>query len=247
MAEPGIPSRARGTARAATTVAAAVILCGGLLLFGSYLLHRERPLAGTPAPPALFNATVFTLPTHQRACMGSITLPPRGRILQLDLREAPSGTHGSSPIDAVLSAPGYRAVAHVPGEQSEGLVEVPIHPPPHPVVGSVCLINRGNAPLALAGSTEARSVSRATLTINGKATTGDIALTFLYDRRQSRLARLGEVFDHASNLTDRLVPVWLIWILAISVLFTVPIGTVALFRRALREDEVASSSSRRLP
>jgi hypothetical protein len=239
MAEARTPMPPRSPARTAAVVASAVILCGAVVLFASYLLHRERPLVGTPAPRALFKATVFTLPPHQPACMSAITLPPNGGTLQFELREVPGGAHGSPPIDALLRAPGYRALAHLPGEQPEGVVELPIRPPPHYGIGSVCLINSGTSAAALAGSTEARSVSRSTLTINSKPVAGDIALTFLSNHRKSRLSRVGEVFDHASNLTDHLIPVWLIWILAISVLLTVPIGTVSLFHRALREDEVA--------
>jgi hypothetical protein len=127
----------------------------------------------------------------------------------------------------------------VPGEQGEGEVQVAVRPPRRYVIGSACLINRGSTPAALLGSTEPRSISRAKLFLDGKPTAGDIALTFLDSRRKSRLSRLAEVFGHASNLTDHLIPVWLIWLLAICTLLSVPAATVALFHRALREDERA--------
>lgn len=235
-------NRIRGgsqTPRAAGTVIAGVVVLGLLVSFTSYLLHKERPLAGTPAPRALFKATLFTIPAHGRACMSDTTLPPNGRILQLELGEVSGGAHGNPPIDALLTAPGYSELAHLPSEQGEGAVQLPIRPPPHYVVGSVCLINRGGTPAGLAGSTEPRSISRSMLTINGKGAAGDIALTFLDSRPQSRLSRLGEVFGHASNLTDHLIPVWLVWIIAVTALLAVPVATVAFFRRALREDEIA--------
>jgi hypothetical protein len=235
----GSTSRGRSSnAQGAALVLAAVAVLGLLALFGSYLLHKERPIAGTPAPRALFKATLFTIAPRGRACMSSLTLPPNGRILALELGEA-SGGHTNPPLDVLLTAPGYRALVRVPSEQSEGEVQIPVRPPRHYAIGSACLINRGNASAVLSGSTEARSTSRVKLTLDGRPTEGDIALTFLNSRRESRLSRLAEVFGHASNLTDHLIPVWLIWVLGICSLLTLPALTVALFHRAVREDEAA--------
>jgi hypothetical protein len=242
MAERTNPDGPRSLARAAAAIAAAVIVCGALLLLATYLLHKEKPFAGTPSPRALFSATVFTVPAHQSACMSSVTLAPNGRILQFELREPAGSTHASPPIDALLSAPGYRELAHLPGEEPEGAVTLRVHPPRHYVIGSACLINRGSTPVGLAGSTEARSRSRVKLTLAGRPVAGDVALTFLSNRSQSRLSRLGEVFSHASNLTDRLIPVWLMWIVAIAVLLAVPTATVLMFYRALEEDELETPS-----
>jgi hypothetical protein len=227
----------RSLARTAAAIAAAVIAAGALLLLAFYLLHKEKPIAGTPAPRALFKATVFTIPPHGRACLSPVTLPPHGDLVQFEVREVQTSAHGVPPVDVVLSAPGYRATASLPAEEPEGVVGVPVEPPPHYVIGSVCLVNRGTSPLGLAGSTEARSVSRVTLTLNGRPTAGDIAVTFLKNRPQSRLSRIAEVFEHASNLTDRLIPAWLIWVVALVALTAVPVGTVAFINRALREDE----------
>jgi hypothetical protein len=231
---------ARSTATLAAIVAAAVALLGALLLFGSYLLHREKPVLGTPGPRAAFTASEFTLPAHQRACMSGVTISPHMHVAQFELREPPGSSHGSPPIDVLLSGPGYEALAHAPSEQSEGPVEVQIEPPPRSLIGSVCLINRGPSAAILVGSREPRSRTRSQLTIAGKPTSGDIALTFLSGRPRTRLSRLAEVFDHASDLTDQLIPAWLIWIVAISVALGVPLATVAVVRRALAEDEVAS-------
>jgi hypothetical protein len=220
-------------------LATSVIAAGVLLLLGFYLLHKEKPIAGTPAPRALFKSTVFTLVPHQRACMTPVTFPPHGDLMQFELREVPGSVHGVPPVEAILSAPGYQATATLPAEEPEGVVGLPIEPPPHYVIGSVCLVNRGTSAVGLAGSTEARSVSRVKLTIDGRPAGGDIAVTFVKNRPQTRLSRISEVFEHASNLTDRLIPPWLIWLLALAALCAVPVGTVASIHRALREDEGA--------
>jgi hypothetical protein len=236
MAEQNASRDSRSTLVAAVVVGAVVVL-GALILLVSYLLHSERAIAGTPAPRALFKATVFTLPAHGRACMSLTTLPPNGRILQLELAEVSASSHGTPPIDALLTAPGYRELAHLPGEQPEGEAQLPIRPPRRYMIGTTCLINQGGTAVGIAGSTEPRSISRSELTINGTPMAGDIALTFLGAHAKSRLSRLSEVFEHASNLTDHLIPVWLVWVLALATLFLVPIATVALFYRALQEGE----------
>jgi hypothetical protein len=114
------------------------------------------------------------------------------------------------------------------------------------VIGSACLINHGTTPAVFFGSTEPRTRSRSTLTIDGKPTTGEIGLSLLDNRSRSRLSRLGEVFEHASDLTDHLIPVWLIWLLSVSSLLVVPVAVVAFFYRAVREDELAGASSSHL-
>jgi hypothetical protein len=239
MPEPRTPRAWRSTAAIAAAVAAAASLCGALLLFGSYLLHKEQPVVGTPGPRAAFTSSEFSIAARQRACMSAITIPSQARVAQLELRQAASA-RGGPVLDLLLSGPDYEARETLPSEQAEGPVQVPIRAPRRTLIGSVCLINRGHATAVLVGSAESRSRSRSTLTIAGRRTAGNIALTFLGARRRSRLARLGEAFEHASHLTDDLLPAWLIWVLAVATLLAVPIATVAVVRRALLEDEHGS-------
>jgi hypothetical protein len=230
------PNASNRAARGVAWTAAAIIVAGILLLVGSYLLHSEKPIAGTPSPRALFHATTFALRPRQAACMNSITLPPNGRTLQLELGET-AASSANPPLDVVLSAPGYRETSHLGGGEAEGPVQLPVRPPHHFVIGSACLVNRGTTSVQLVGSTEERSRSRIGLTIDGHQVDGGIALTFFGSHSQSRLGRLGEAFEHASNLTDGLIPVWLIWIIAIYILLAVSLGTVLAVRRAMVEDE----------
>jgi hypothetical protein len=89
----------------------------------------------------------------------------------------------------------------------------------------------------LNGTTEGRTVSRSATLIDGQSVAGDIALSFIAKGNRSLFGEINETFDHASNLTDGLVPVWLIWLLGLLVLGFVTLGTVASFYLALREDE----------
>lgn len=81
------------------------------------------------------------------------------------------------------------------------------------------------------------------MTIAGRAVPGGITLEFLQGRLRTLFGQLGEVFDHASNLTDGLVPQWLVWLIAIAVALCVPLAMVLALFLALREDEGAGFSS----
>jgi hypothetical protein len=218
---------------------AGIILLGALVVLVPYWLGKPKAIASAPTPRALFEHAEFALPAHQRACMSSITITPTSQIAQFGVHEAVGSTSGSPPIDVLLDAPGYHTVAHLPAAQ-EGQTELRITPPPHAVIGTVCFLNTGTSTARFDGSREPRGTARAVLTLGGKAATGDIALTFLSTHQNTRLARLGEVFDHASNLTDRLIPPWLIWILAVLGVLVIPIAIVLAFNRALQEDDLAA-------
>jgi hypothetical protein len=81
--------------------------------------------------------------------------------------------------------------------------------------------------------------SRSTMTIDGKPATGNLTLTFLERGKQSVLAHIPTAFEHVSNLTDNLIPVWLTWVFALLTLVCIPLGIVAALRRAVLEDDGA--------
>ena len=58
----------------------------------------------------------------------------------------------------------------------------------------------------------------------------------------SRLENLHEILEHISNLTDQLVPVWLIWVVAALTVTALPGAVIFAFYRAIREDESGASA-----
>jgi hypothetical protein len=226
----------------AAVLSAVLILIGALLWFLPYLTSQRVPVAEVPAPAALSALTPFAVAPQAQACMSPVTVTPDSDIAEFQLRPAAPSPTGGPPVELVLSAPGYRAVLAVPGGYPGGGVGLPIAPPAHAEIASACFINRGKTPVLLIGTSEGRTTSRPATTIAGRRVLGDIALTFATARQVSLLDRLGEVFDHASNLTDRLVPAWLVWMIAIAVALGVPIAIVRAFHDALREDERPASS-----
>src|SRR2546427_1413355 len=140
-----------GAALAIAALTAALLLAGALIWFLPYLTREQQPVAEVPTPPALFVRSEFVVPPHQRACMESVTITPSAGLAEFQLRPATASPGGGPPVELVLSAPGYKANAQVPGGYPGGGVTVPIAPPKHATVGSACFINLGTVSVQLDG------------------------------------------------------------------------------------------------
>ncbi len=237
-----LPSeRWTGLPRMATALAAAAIVLGALVWFRPYLTRRQAFPSAVPAPVALGPASTFAVASGVQACMYSVAVEPDSRVAGFRASPATASSAGGPPVELILEGRGYRTSSLLPGGYRGGVVSVRVTPPRHSLLATACFVNRGAETVTLAGSTEARTISRSGTTIAGAPVVGDIALRFLDTRPSSLLDSLGTVFGHASNLTDHLVPVWLIWILALLTAFGVPVAILAAFHRALVEDEAPSS------
>ncbi|MCW3020493.1 MAG: hypothetical protein JWN10_2801 [Solirubrobacterales bacterium] len=226
----------------ASAIAAAVIVFGALVWFLPYLTKKQTSVSSVPAPSALTATSPYQLAPGQQACMTSVAVEPNSLAAQFELHPAKPGPQGGPPVALVLSAPGYRSVSQLAGGYPGGLATVATTPPRHSLLASACFVDRGDTDVVLLGSAEARTVSRSGTSIAGVSVVGDVALTFLDTRPSSLVEQAGTIFSHASNLTDHLIPVWLIWILAVLVAFGVPLGILGAFYTALREDEAAAAS-----
>lgn len=234
----GVPRRAL----LASAIAAAVIVLGALVWFLPYLTKKQTSVSSVPAPNALTATNPYQLAPGQQACMTSVAVEPNSLAAQFELHPAKPSPQGGPPVALVLSATGYRSVSQLAGGYPGGLATVAMTPPHHSLLASACFVDRGDTDVVLLGSAEARTVSRSGTSIAGVSVVGDVALTFLDTRPSSLLEQAGTIFAHASNLTDHLIPVWLIWILAVLVAFGVPLGILGAFYTALRADEAAAAS-----
>ena len=232
-----IPKQATSTAALASGLIAILVVAGAFTWFRPYLTQQRQTVGSVAAPTALSEVAEFMVPAHGRACMNSVTFSPRTQLATFQLHPATPNTAGGPPVELTLTAVNYRATATLPGGRRGGVAILAIVPPKQSEIGTVCFVNRGAAVALLNGTTEPRTISRSALQIDGHAVTGDIALTFLESRPRSLLDDVSTIFAHASNLTDRLVPVWVVWILAILVAFGLPLSVVSAFYLALREDE----------
>jgi len=241
MPRPSIRALARIHRRAALLAAlgAILVLAGALIWFRPFLTRiTPQPTADVPTPSALLAVTEFAVPAHQQACMQSVSVEPNSSIADFQLRPAKATKAGGPPVQLILTAPGYRATVNVPGGYPGGGVTLPLSAtPPHPVIAQACFLNRGTSTVLLDGTSEPRTVARSTTFIEGHTVVGDIALTFLSAQPSSLLDELDHAFGHASDLTDQLVPVWLIWILSVLIAFGVPLSVLAAFYLALAGED----------
>lgn len=221
---------------ACAALVAALIIAGGLIWFRPYMTNARPAIAEVPTPPALFALTTFAVPPKGSVCMNTITLTPQSAVAEFGLRPAPP-SHSGPPVDLVLSARGYHAVLAVPGGYPGGSVALPITPPKHAEIGTACFVNKGRSTVLLPGTTEPRTVARSGTYVNGTSVVGDVALSFSEAHERALADRLGEIFGHASNLTDHLIPAWLIWVIAVLAAFGIPTAVVAALYAGLREDE----------
>jgi hypothetical protein len=243
MRRPTVRRRSVGLPLLAGALAAALILAGGLLRVRPYLTNDGQPIAGVPTPTALSVVAEFAVAPGGQACMSTVAFAPDGDLAQFGFAPVKPVPRVAPAVELVLSAPGYSAAARVPSGDLGSEVTLPIAPPRRAVIGTACFVNHAGKTVQLNGTTEPRTVARSATLVDGTSVVGDIALTFLASRPRSLLDSLGEVFGHASNLTDRLVPVWLIWIFAVLVAFGVPVAMVASLYWALQEDAAAGEAS----
>ncbi len=237
-----IPAKLLRPAVLATALAALAMLIGALLWFRPYLTHKQLFDSAVPTPTPLTAANQYVLAPGEQACMTAISVEPNSRVAQFQLHSVKSSAQGGPPVELELvGVGGYRSVSTLAGGYPGGLATIPITPPRHSIIGNACFTNRGSASVSLLGSAEARTITNSATTVGGTAVVGDISLSFLDTRPHSLLGHAGTIFEHASNLTDDLIPVWLIWILAVLVGFGVPLGILAAFYLALREDEAAGA------
>ncbi len=236
--------RRPGGALTVAAFTALLILLGVLIWYRPHVFGKRLRIAGVPTPPALLVLTQYRVPAGSEACMSSITMEPDMGYAQFTLRPAKVTPKGGPPVEVVFRAAGYRATLRVPGGYPGGAATLPFRGPPRTEIGDVCFVDRGKTAVLLNGTDEPRTVAtRTATTVGGASVAGDVALTFLAAKPSSPLEDLGQTFEHASNLTGRLIPAWLIWILAVLLVLFVPSAIVAAVYLSLRIAEPAGNPS----
>ncbi len=228
-----------GLATGCAVLIALLLFAGALVWYRPFLTTPSQPVAEIPAPPALFVAHQFPLAGHQQACMDTVTVTPQSQLVSFSLFPGGTATGGGPPVLLTLTAPGYAAKVAVPGGYPGGSATLPLSPPKHPRIVTACFHNLGAGTVLLVGTSEPRTVSRSHLTVDRRAVYGDVALSFLESKRVDLLQRLGPAVQHASDLTDGLLPPALIWIVAVATALGVPLAMILAFHTALREQPPA--------
>lgn len=223
--------------------ATVLIALGALVFFVPWLGEERGVVASTPAPPGLFGSTTVKIEPEQNACLNNVTFDERSELARFLV-----GTYGKPgpKITVTLEAGSYRSVGRAEGYPDNQLLTVPIEPPEESTLGTICITNLGETPLALGATIEPRSSARPDPAVNNQTFPGEIGLSFLEAKPRSLAGRVGDVLDHMSAF--RPLEPWLLWPLLLLTIVGIPALAVLAVRAAFSEagsTGSAEESSRR--
>jgi hypothetical protein len=229
--------RSRLTAVAA--FAAGLALFVGLAAVPFVTRKREFPAAIT-SPPALDVVSLDTVPPRTRLCMAGMTAEPHSRIARFEV-----GTYGrpGPPLELTVAAPGYRTSAHVRGGYADNLVQaVPIAPPRHAWIVTVCIRNGGAHKIALYSAGD-RARSRAVVAEGRKQLAASPAFGFWESRRHSIAQRAGLSAQRIAVFRGPLGYTWVVWLVLALAAVALSLGLGLALWRSLSSSRSSSSAS----
>lgn len=158
--------------------------------------------------------------------MNGVALPRS--LGQVSFDAYPVGGREGPPLVLRATAPGYEATAALNGGYGGGNAVLALRPPSRSEIGTVCITDIGRLPAAVRGNNEPRGVTRSELTIDGRPTPGNLAITFLTPGSHPLADRLLPTAQHASRLIDEVFSPYLLLVLGALILFGLPalIGAV---------------------
>jgi hypothetical protein len=228
----------RRAAAVVAVVGLALVAAGALIEWRPFLTRDRAVVTATPSLSGLFERAEVPVRPREVACVSPVPISRTTGRVQLALTTLTSPRPQPLVVTAE-GAGGYRSrirAASYPVGPASG-VDVPIRPPARDVVGRVCVRNAGRRRIALIGTTETRSLTGATTTVDGRRRRADVALTLLEATPRSLLDRAGKVLDRASAFTGGLAPTWLLWPLTVLLAAGVPLGVFGGLYATLRSDE----------
>jgi hypothetical protein len=181
-------------------LAFAVVVVAGAAIWWIPWLGHARPIpTSTPAPQGRFTGAAVPLPPHSLLCVTYVPLDPTTQVARFTL-----GTYGQRgpAVDLLLRAPGYHAHSVLPGGYADNTpIALPITPPPHAVLASLCLSQRGSSRLGLIGTPEPRVV---VTTLNGRRLAVTPAISLYAARARTPAERLVP----GARIASALLPGW---------------------------------------
>jgi hypothetical protein len=222
------------------------VVAATLILFAAWFVVRGVPFLGrgrpavwaTPTSEAYDRGQIVpvTVPGGGRVCATQMPWGPRARFVEVRVRPA-AGTPAPALAYEATAPGGYRATGSVPaGLPRDGRAIAEIAPAPREVFGTLCVVNRGTAPLDLYGVPRSgRFASASTITVGGrKLEDRDLSILLLSNPHQSIAARLGDVLGNVAAF--RPAGPWLVWALFALALLGVPVAVATAVARAARAD-----------
>jgi hypothetical protein len=198
-------------------------------------------LAGARDSPSPLAATLgvvpqevaVSIPPGQQGCQTPIDLSASFASVQINV-----GTyrHLGPPISVITRRAGQPVVLSVgqlpPGYPDNSAQTVRVKPVAGGQRVAVCVLNRGNRPLALYGG-PALAARTSTATLDGKVLSTDISMVFLRRHNVQLITMLPTIFRRAALFHATWVGAWTFWLLAGALVLLVPL----LLAFGLRDSE----------
>ena len=209
---------------------AIVLVVLALTLALPYLQEKHRIATAVPQPYPLFAVALVELHPGQRACSDEVDLLPGRQDAEIRV-----GTFGKppQPLLMTLTGAGYATSVGEPASYVDNsLIDFAFNGPARPLIGSVCVTNRGTRKIALYASAD-RTKSRSTTTVGGRVSDANFDLAFYSPRPRSLLERMGDILRQV-KLFHANVAVWLLWVLLALFVAGVPLAALAAVSLAAR-------------
>ena len=230
-------------AQRAAALMTLLVIIGAIAWIVPFLTREQPGIAGVPGPGSQVPHR-YRIEPDARACMNAVSFEPHGDLAAFTVVPARRSARRALRIELVLRAGAYRERVKTAAGYRGGPTTVAITPSPRAAIGNACFVNRSDRTVLLYGTTDPRTVTRSGMVVDGKGAPGSASLTFYDTRTRSLLSKLGDAFAHASNLTDHLMPVTFLWLVAVLTLLMLPVAAIAALYVALREPELTSGQER---
>ena len=223
-------------ARRALWVALAVVVALALWRVVPYATEDRTVIASTVAAEPIAAADPLGLPGGSEVCFAQVTFVPNGEVLHFTVSDGPEE---GPPLEVRMESGGaFTARAQVPAGYRPGPVNVRVPTPDESTLGTLCIRNAGEQTIALLGSSEGRLVSRSETTVDGQTNQIKVALRFEERRTRPLVAHVPDMLRNAAALDP--LPVWIVWLLALGMVFALPAVVLRMFVGAIREDEATA-------
>jgi hypothetical protein len=210
--------------------AALVVVVAALAWFLPFVARSRQFVSSTGASPPFSNVTPVRLKPRSVLCMTKVTIDTDAGLAQFT---AIPGSRPAPTLGVSAEGPGgYRSSeTTVPGGyRVPGAQKAPITPPPHPLIGRVCVRNAGRTAISFVGTTEERTSGREQTVIDGRRVEPDVQLNLLERDTRTLLEGLPDVLRHMAAFKGSFVSVGLLWVLLLLVTLGVPalvLGAIA--------------------
>jgi hypothetical protein len=220
------------------------IVAAVLLAFVLFLPWKVVPFLKLARPDVAATPTVsptdpgmivpVAIKHGQTACTNHMVFGPDTRFVALTVQ----AKHPTGRIRVEATAPGYRAITHLPtGLGNDAQALAPLPPAPRDVDGgTLCLTNEGRHKVSFYGvDGHGRAGSPAVTTVDGKPDGAEISVTLLRSPSRSLWGQLGEVFDRVAAF--RPIGGWFAALLFGVLFLAAPVARAVALGRAAADDD----------